>query len=65
MAAALFLGLFRRSFLRAEADAFDLHPGQLSAMSDRAMITFTPLKLERDYFFVLALFDDFGGHLCA
>ena len=61
MAAALFLGLFRRSFSRADADAFDLYPGQLPAVSDRAMITFTPFKFERDHFFVLALFDDFGS----
>jgi hypothetical protein len=65
MVAALFLCLFRRSFPRAEADAFDLYPGQLSAVSDRAMITFTPFKFERDHFFVLALFDDFSGDLGA
>ena len=56
---------FRRSFPRTEADAFDLYPGQLPAVSDRAMVTFTPLKLERDHFFVLALFDDFTGYLGA
>ena len=61
MAAALFLALFRRSFLRADTDAFDLHPRQFSAMSDGAMITFTPFKFERDYFSVFALLDDFGG----
>ena len=65
MAAALFLGLFRRRFLRAEADAFDLYPGQLPAVSDRAMITFTPLKFERDHFLVFALFNDFGRDLGA
>jgi hypothetical protein len=65
MALPLFLGLFRRSFPRADADAFDLYAGQLPAVSDRAMITFTPLKFECDHFFVLALFDDFGGHLGA
>ena len=65
MAAALFLDLFRRSFPRADADAFDPYPGQLPAVSDRAMVTFTPLKFERDHFFVLALFDDFGRDLGA
>ena len=62
MAAALFLALFRRSFLRADTDAFDLHPRQFSAMSDGAMITFTPLKFERDYFSVFPLLNDFGGN---
>jgi hypothetical protein len=62
MAAALFLALFRRSFLRPDTDAFDLHPRQFSAMSDGAMITFTPFKFERDYLLVFPLLDDFGGN---
>ena len=61
MAVALFLALFRRSFLRADTDAFDLHPRQFSAMSDGAMITFAPFIFERDDFLVLTLLDDFGG----
>src|SRR4030095_8716233 len=63
MVAALFLCLFRRSFPPAEADAFDLYPGQLSAVSDRAMITFTPFKFERDHFFAFALFADSSSDL--
>ena len=59
--AALLLALFRGGFLRANTDAPDFHPRQLSAVSDRAMITFTPFKFERDHFFVFALLDDFGG----
>jgi hypothetical protein len=64
MAAALLLALFRRSFLRADTDAFDLHPRQFSAMSHGAMITFTPFKSERDYLLVFPLLDDFGGNFC-
>jgi hypothetical protein len=62
MAAALFLAFFRRSFLRPDTDAFDLHPRQFSAMSDGAMLTFTPIEFERAYFSVFALLDDFGGN---
>ena len=60
MAAALFLALFRRSFLRPDTDAFDLDPRQFSAMSHGAMITFTPFEFERDDFFVFPLLDNFG-----
>lgn len=55
----------RPTFLRADADAFDLHARQFSPMSDGAMITFTPLKFERDDFFIFPLLDNFGRDLCA
>ena len=61
MLACLFPDLVRRSFLRADTDAFDLNPRQLSAVSDGAMITLTPFELKRDHFFIFALLDDFGG----
>ena len=54
-----------RTFRATDADAFDLHPRQLSPMSDRAMITFTPFEFERDDFFVLPLLDHFGRDLRA
>ena len=62
--AALFLGLFRGGFLRANTDAPDFHSRQLSAVSDGAMITFTPFELKRDHFFIFALLDNFGSDLC-
>ena len=62
MDSSLFLALFHGGFLRANTDAPDFHPRQLSAVSDRAMITFAPFKFERDHFFVFALLDDFGRY---
>src|SRR4029079_19537733 len=56
---------FAWCFLRSNTDQIDLYPSQLSTVSDRAMITFAPFELERDDFFVFALFDDFGGDLGA
>ena len=50
----------RPTFLRADADAFDLHSRQFSPVSDRAMITLTPLEFKRDDFFVFPLLDNFG-----
>ena len=64
MLACLFPDLVRRSFLRADTDAFDLNPRQLSAVSDGAMITLTPFELKRDHFFIFALLDNFGSDLC-
>src|SRR5260370_601277 len=61
--------LFRLGFLlafrRADADALDLHPRQLTAMPDRAVITFAPFKLERDPFFIFSLLDHFSRHFCS
>ena len=64
MLASLFPGLVRRSFLRADTDAFDLNPRQFSAVSDGTMIPFTPFELKRDHFFIFALLDNFGSDLC-
>jgi hypothetical protein len=61
--------LFRLGFLlgffRADADALDLHPRQLTAMTDRAVITFAPFELEGDHFFIFALLDHFSRHSCS
>ena len=61
--------LFRLGFLlrlfRADADALDLYPRQLTAMPDRAVITFAPFKLEGDHFFIFALLDHFSRHFCS
>src|SRR5438067_5449343 len=62
---ALFLALFRRSFLRPQINAFNLYPGQFATMSNRAVIALTPPVLERDDFFILPLLDHFGGYLCS
>ncbi len=56
---------FLLGFLRADADALDLHPRQLTAMPDCAVITFAPFKLERDHFFIFALLDHFSRHFCS
>jgi hypothetical protein len=53
------------TFLRVDADAFDLHSRQLSPVSDRAMVTLTPLEFKRDDFFVFPLLDNFGRDLRA
>ena len=51
--------------LRAEADAFDLHPCQFASMPDGPVVTFTPLIFERDDFFVFPLLDNLGRDLRA
>src|SRR5205085_4348841 len=56
------LGLFRLRSFPAEADAGDLDSGQLPSMADCAVIAFAAAIFERDYLFVLALFDHFAGH---
>src|SRR2546429_7451910 len=62
--APFLLALFRGGFLRANSNAPDFHSRQLSAVSDGAMITFTPFELKRDHFFIFALLDNFGSDLC-
>jgi len=56
----LLVGFCSPTFLRADANAFDLHARQLSPVSNGAMITFTPFEFERDDFFVFPLLDNFG-----
>jgi hypothetical protein len=51
--------------LRAEADAFDLHPRQFASMPDGPVVTFTPFIFERDDFFVFPLLDNLGRDLGA
>src|SRR3954469_10863994 len=56
------LGLFRLRTLPAQANFGDLDPGQLSPVTDGAVITFPAAILERDDFLVFALLDYFAGH---
>jgi hypothetical protein len=60
VASLLFLGLFL-----SQINAFDLYTRQFATVADRAVITFAPLVFERDHFLVLALFENFSGHLCS
>src|SRR6476661_5037215 len=60
----LILGLFRRGLFLSQINAFDLYTRQFATVADRAVITFAPLIFERDNFLVLALFENFSGHLC-
>src|SRR5436190_18342229 len=62
---ALFLALFRRSFLRPQINALNLYAGQFATMSNRAVIALTPPVLERDDLLILPLLDHFGGYLCS
>ena len=61
----LFVGLFRRGLFASQINALDLYTRQFATVADRAVIPFTPLVFERDDFLVLALFDNFRGHLCS
>jgi hypothetical protein len=44
-------------------DAFDFHPGQFSAVTNGAVITFAASVFKRDDFFVFPLLNDFGRDL--
>src|SRR3954463_11995134 len=56
------LGLFRLRSFPAQANFGDLDPGQLSPVTDGAVITFSAAILERDDFLVFALLDHFTSH---
>ena len=57
---SLFVGLLRGGFFRSYTDALDLYARQFAAMPNRPVIALAPLVLERDDFFVLALFQNFS-----
>jgi len=59
------LCFFRVGFLGSNIDCFDLYTRQFATVSDRSVITLAPLVFESDDFLVLALFKNFGGHLCS
>lgn len=59
------LGFFRGGFLGSNIDCLDLYAGQFAAMTDGAVITLAPLVFKGDDLLVLALFDNFSGHLCS
>jgi hypothetical protein len=62
------LGCFlcRGRFLcSAHVDAFDFYARELTTMANRAVISFAPLKLKRDYLFVFALLNHFAGDFSA
>jgi hypothetical protein len=56
----LFVGFLRVGFFRSYTDALDLYARQFAAMPNRPVIALAPLVLERDDFFVLALFQNFS-----
>ena len=46
-------------------DGFDLHDGQLLAVTDGLVITFAALHLERELLFATDVFDHIGHDRCA
>jgi hypothetical protein len=59
----LLVALFGSRLFRSYIDALDFHAGQFAAMPNRPVISLAPLVLERDDFFVLALFQNFSSDL--
>jgi len=44
---------------------FDLYTRQFATVADSTVITFAAPVFEREHFPVLALFENFCGHLCS
>jgi hypothetical protein len=61
----LFVSFLRCALFRSYTDAFDFDARQFAPMSNRPVIAFSPLKLERDNLFILPLLDDFSSYLCS